>query len=84
MLKEKKSAFQLLEEFAVPYKAPKYTYKEASPELLTLIRDTLTAENERIDKRNKKVAIFASIMAVVLFRLIYMVTQEYSMVELFG
>ena len=75
MIKERKGTFQLLEEFAIPYKAPKYTFKESTPELLAAIRHEKFLENMSYRKKNKKILIGVSLVFIVLLRLVYVVTN---------
>jgi hypothetical protein len=70
MLKERKCTFQLLEEFAVAYKAPKYTYKTATPELIEAIRAAKEAENREQALRSKAIGIMALMFSIGLFRLL--------------
>lgn len=60
-LNPRKGTFQLLEEFAIPYTAPKYTFKSATPELIESIRVTKLEEN-RIQAINRKVIAGLSIL----------------------
>jgi len=67
-LDPRKGTFQLLEEFAIPYTAPKYTYKSATPELLESIRATRLEENRIQKVKNVVIAAFSILFSAGLLK----------------
>ena len=82
-LDPRKGTFQLLEEFAIPYTAPKYTYKSATPELLESIRVTKLEENRIQTIKQKVIAGLSILFSISLLKIFSMLNTHPMIVEYF-
>ena len=82
-LDPRKGTFQLLEEFAIPYTAPKYTYKSATPELLESIRVTKIEENRIQEIKRKVIAGLSILFTIALLKTLALLNTHPMVVEYF-
>ena len=82
-LDPRKGTFQLLEEFAVAYKAPKYTYKSATPELLESIRSAKLEENRIQTIKNYVIAAFSVLCTAALLKTFVFLNTHPLIIEYF-
>ena len=82
-LNPRKGTFQLLEEFAIPYTAPKYTYKSATPELLESIRETKLKENRIQTIKHTVIASFSVLFSIALLKTFALLNAHPMIVDYF-